>query len=105
MISSNASPIWFQVFTCFSYAGQPLKVMLAWEGTKNHSSPEMCSHTTCVCRLQRDLSVRGRDVAGVLQQYTKYVKPAHDTFVAPSRRSADVIIPWARCAWCCGLNV
>ena len=42
--------------------------------------------------------MRGRDVAGVLQQYTKFVKPAHDTFVAPSRRSADVIIPWARCA-------
>lgn len=39
---------------------------------------------------------RGRDVAGVIQQYTKFVKPAFDTFVAPSRKHADVIVPWAK---------
>ena len=39
---------------------------------------------------------RGRDVAGVIQQYTKFVKPAFDTYVAPSRKHADVIVPWAR---------
>ena len=50
------------------------------------------------CRIQRDVNQRGRDVAGVLSQYTKFVKPAFDEFVAPSRKIADVIIPWARCA-------
>jgi uridine kinase len=52
-------------------------------------------------RIQRDVAVRGRDVAGVIAQYTKFVKPAFDAFVAPSRKHADVIIPWARYS-CCG---
>jgi len=47
-------------------------------------------------RIQRDIVERGRDVAGVIQQYTKFVKPAFDTFVAPSRKHADVIVPWAK---------
>lgn len=47
-------------------------------------------------RIQRDVAMRGRDVAGVISQYTKFVKPAFDAFVAPSRKHADVIIPWAR---------
>lgn len=45
-------------------------------------------------RIQRDVACRGRDVAGVIEQYTKFVKPAFDTFVGPSRRYADIIIPW-----------
>jgi uridine kinase len=63
-------------------------------------------------RIQRDVACRGRDVEGVLQQYTKFVKPAFDQFVGPSRRYADVIIPWQRfvqratppinCALCIG---
>jgi len=47
-------------------------------------------------RIQRDVAVRGRDIAGVIEQYTKFVKPAFDQFVAPSRKHADIIIPWAR---------
>jgi uridine kinase len=47
-------------------------------------------------RIQRDIVDRGRDVAGVIQQYTRFVKPAFDTYVAPSRKHADVIVPWAR---------
>lgn len=47
-------------------------------------------------RIQRDVAERGRDVAGVIEQYTRFVKPAFDQFVAPSRRHADVIIPWQR---------
>ena len=47
-------------------------------------------------RIQRDVAVRGRDVAGVIDQYTKFVKPAFDSYVAPSRKHADVIIPWGR---------
>jgi len=40
------------------------------------------------------VAVRGRDVAGVIAQYQRFVKPCFDTFVAPSRRHADVIVPW-----------
>lgn len=45
-------------------------------------------------RIQRDVAERGRDVAGVIEQYTKFVKPAFDQFIGPSRRHADVVIPW-----------
>ena len=47
-------------------------------------------------RIQRDVAHRGRDVAGVITQYTRFVKPSHDNFIAPSRRTADIIIPWQR---------
>lgn len=49
-----------------------------------------------VPRIQRDVAVRGRDFNGVIEQYTKFVKPAFDQFVAPSRKFADIIIPWQR---------
>ena len=53
-------------------------------------------HPFLLCRIQRDVACRGRDVAGVIGQYTRFVKPAFDNYVAPSRRNADVIIPWMR---------
>jgi uridine kinase len=37
-------------------------------------------------RIQRDVQHRGRDVHGVIEQYQRFVKPAFDQFVAPSRR-------------------
>jgi uridine kinase len=37
-------------------------------------------------RIQRDVAHRGRDVASVIEQYTRFVKPAFDTYVGPSRR-------------------
>jgi uridine kinase len=45
-------------------------------------------------RIQRDVAVRGRDVAGVIAQYQRFVKPCFERFVSPSRRHADVIVPW-----------
>jgi len=47
-------------------------------------------------RIQRDTVERGRDVAGVISQYTKFVKPMFEQFVLPSKKIADIIIPWAR---------
>ncbi|WP_069132897.1 uridine kinase [Rhodohalobacter halophilus] len=44
-------------------------------------------------RLQRDISERGRDLDGVLNQYEKFVRPMHLEFVEPSKRYADIIIP------------
>ncbi|GMS96189.1 hypothetical protein PENTCL1PPCAC_18364 [Pristionchus entomophagus] len=44
-------------------------------------------------RLARDISERGRDTKGVLDQYLRFVKPAFDTFIAPGTKVADIIVP------------
>ena len=44
-------------------------------------------------RLKRDISQRGRDIHGVMQQYEKFVKPAFDFYIAPSMQHADIIVP------------
>jgi len=44
-------------------------------------------------RIQRDVTERGRDLTGVLEQYFSTVRPMHWSFVEPSKRYADVIIP------------
>lgn len=44
-------------------------------------------------RLLRDTSERGRDVPGVIHQYTRFVKPSYDEFIKPTSKHADVIIP------------
>lgn len=45
-------------------------------------------------RIQRDVLTRGRTLESVVDQYRNTVKPMHDQFVAPSKRYADVIIPY-----------
>ncbi|KAA0036104.1 hypothetical protein IC582_013797 [Cucumis melo] len=44
-------------------------------------------------RIRRDTVERGRDINSVLEQYAKFVKPAFDDFILPSKKYADVIIP------------
>lgn len=44
-------------------------------------------------RLRRDTEERGRSMQSVLGQYEATVRPMHLTFVHPSRRHADVVIP------------
>ncbi len=44
-------------------------------------------------RLTRDIAERGRSVESVIDQYLQTVKPAHERFIEPSKRYADVIIP------------
>jgi uridine kinase len=44
-------------------------------------------------RLRRDIEQRGRTAESVIEQYLATVKPAHERFVEPSKRYADVIIP------------
>ncbi len=44
-------------------------------------------------RLQRDISQRGRDIKGVLEQYQRHVKPAFDYYIAPTMAHADIIVP------------
>ncbi|KAL0381811.1 UNVERIFIED_CONTAM: Uridine kinase-like protein 1, chloroplastic [Sesamum angustifolium] len=44
-------------------------------------------------RIRRDTVERGRDINSVLEQYAKFVKPAFDDFILPSKKYADVVIP------------
>jgi uridine kinase len=44
-------------------------------------------------RLNRDVSERGRTPESVTDQYLATVRPMHDTFVEPSQKYADLIIP------------
>ncbi len=44
-------------------------------------------------RLRRDIRERGRSLDQVLGQYEATVRPMHLTFVSPTRRHADVVIP------------
>jgi uridine kinase len=44
-------------------------------------------------RLQRDVAQRGRSPESVIEQYLETVRPAHEQFIEPSKRYADVIIP------------
>jgi len=46
-------------------------------------------------RLTRDVKDRGRTIDAVVSQYLETVRPMHLTFVEPSKRYADVIIPSA----------
>ena len=44
-------------------------------------------------RLERDISERGREIDGVIQQYTRFVKPSYDHYIAPTMIYADLIVP------------
>lgn len=45
-------------------------------------------------RVARDTVERGRDVAGVISQYHRTVKPGFEAHVLPSSRYADLSFPW-----------
>lgn len=44
-------------------------------------------------RIKRDIQDRGRTLDSVISQYLKTVKPAHDVFIEPTKKFADLIIP------------
>ncbi len=44
-------------------------------------------------RIRRDMVQRGRTLEEILDQYEKDVRPMHLSFVEPSKREADLIIP------------
>uniref|UniRef100_A0A8C5SHG6 Uridine-cytidine kinase n=1 Tax=Laticauda laticaudata TaxID=8630 RepID=A0A8C5SHG6_LATLA len=46
-----------------------------------------------VRRLKRDIMERGRDVAGVIKQYSKFVKPAFEQYIEPTMQAADIVVP------------
>ena len=48
-------------------------------------------------RLERDITERGREIEGIIQQYTKFVKPSYDHYIAPTMIYADLIVPRGEC--------
>ncbi|XP_066603574.1 uridine-cytidine kinase-like 1 isoform X2 [Prorops nasuta] len=44
-------------------------------------------------RLRRDISQRGRDLEGVLKQYSTMVQPSFFYYIAPLMAHADIIVP------------
>ncbi len=44
-------------------------------------------------RIVRDINDRGRTLESVIKQYLATVKPAHEQFIEPSKKFADIIIP------------
>lgn len=45
-------------------------------------------------RMQRDCIERGRSVDSIVAQYTGQVRPMHNQFVEPTKRYANIIIPF-----------
>ena len=44
-------------------------------------------------RIRRDVKKRGRTIDSAIEQYLTTVKPMHEQFVEPSKRSANLIVP------------
>ena len=44
-------------------------------------------------RVLRDVESRGRTVRSIVEQWQNTVKPMHEMYVEPSKKSADIIIP------------
>jgi len=44
-------------------------------------------------RMERDIIERGRKVEDIVKQYINTVKPMHESFVEPTKKYADIIIP------------
>lgn len=43
--------------------------------------------------MYRDITQRGRDMEGVLKQYSTMVKPSYSNYIAPTMAHADIIVP------------
>lgn len=41
----------------------------------------------------RDITMRGRDLEGVIKQYSSMVKPSYCNYIAPTMVHADIIVP------------
>ena len=54
---------------------------------------ECCAATRLKRRLARDVSVRGRDRASVLEQFRATVQPMHRRFVEGQKRWTDAVLP------------
>ncbi len=73
-------------------------ILALWdEGLRNMMDVKIFVETDddirIVRRLSRDIRERGREFDHVVEQYMATVRPMHLTFVEPTKRYADLIIP------------
>ena len=54
------------------------------------------SDVRLIRNIRRDVVERGRTVDMVLDHYENDVKPMHEQFIEPTKKFADMIIPWGR---------
>jgi len=54
------------------------------------------SDVRLIRNIRRDVVERGRTVEMVLSHYENDVKPMHEQFIEPTKKFADLIIPWGR---------
>jgi uridine kinase len=47
-------------------------------------------------RLTRDVAERGRTIDSIITQYVTTVRPGHQQYVEPTKRHADLIVPFDR---------
>jgi len=52
------------------------------------------SDVRLIRNIRRDVVERGRTVEMVLNHYESAVKPMHELFIEPTKKFADLIIPW-----------
>jgi uridine kinase len=52
------------------------------------------SDVRLIRNIRRDVVERGRTVEMVLDHYESAVKPMHEQFIEPTKKFADLIIPW-----------
>lgn len=47
-------------------------------------------------RMKRDLEERGRSKESVITQYEKTVRPMFVQYIEPSKKNADLVVPWGK---------
>ncbi len=45
--------------------------------------------------IQRDVVSRGRTVDAVITRYLQVLKPMHEQFIEPTKKHANIILPWS----------
>ena len=73
-------------------------ILVLWESTLRSRFDlkifvDTAADIRLIRRMQRDVAERGRTAEVVIEQYLETVRPAHERFIEPSKRHADVIIP------------
>ena len=86
----------FRVATAFT-AGVEGILVLAEQSVRDRFELKVYIDTEAdlrfIRRLIRDVAERGRTPDSIIAQYLESVRPAHEQFIEPSKRFADVIIP------------
>jgi uridine kinase len=73
-------------------------ILVLWERTLRERFDlkifvDTAADVRLIRRMRRDVAERGRTAEFVIEQYLDMVRPAHERFIEPSKRYADVIIP------------